>query len=51
MNQHVGDAFLEGTKYQKLSPSDQQQGVSQPPLHTLLRSGRRISLRSSASCF
>ena len=44
MNKHIGDAFLEGTKYRNLGPSDQQQGVPQPPLHSTLRDGRRITL-------
>jgi len=44
MVQRIGDAFLEGTKYQNLEPSDQQQGVDQPPLHASLRSGQRIAL-------
>ena len=44
MNQRIADAFLEGTKYQNLDPSDQQQGVDQPPLHAILRSGQRLAL-------
>jgi len=46
MNRHIGDAFLEGTKYRNLEPSDQQQGVARPPLHSILRDGRRITLPS-----
>ncbi len=46
MNKRIGDAFLEGTKYRNLEPSDQKQGVAQPPLHSLLRDGRRITLPS-----
>lgn len=44
MNQHIGDAFLEGTNYQNLGPSDQQQGMSQPPLHSVLQDGKNVSL-------
>lgn len=44
MNQRIADAFLEGTKYQNLGPSDQQQGVDQPPLHVVLREGERVAL-------
>jgi len=44
MSQRIADAFLEGTKYQNLEPSDQQQGVDQPPLHVLLNTGRRLTL-------
>ena len=46
MNKRIGDAFLEGTKYRNLGPSDQQQGEAQPPLHSTLRDGRRVSLPS-----
>ena len=46
MNKHIGDAFLEGTKYRNLGPSDQQQGVAHPVLCSLLRDGRRITLPS-----
>ena len=31
MNQRIADAFLEGTKYQNLESSNQQQGIEQPP--------------------
>ena len=46
MNKRIGDVFLEGTKYRNLGPSDQQQGVAQPPLYSVLRDGRRITLPS-----
>ena len=49
MSQRIGDVFLEGTKYQNLGPSDQKQGVTQPPLHSLLRDGVRIPLPSPQS--
>jgi len=42
MSKRVGDTFLEGTKYQNMGPSDQKQGVAQPPLHSILRDGRRV---------
>jgi len=44
MNKRSGDVFLEGTEYRNLGPSDQQQGVAQPPLHSTLGDGKRISL-------
>ena len=44
MSKRVGDAFLEGTKYQNMGPSDQKQGVAQPPLHSILRDGRRVPM-------
>jgi SagB-type dehydrogenase family enzyme len=44
MNQRIADAFLEGTKYQNLGPSDQQQGIDQPPLHAVLNVGERLAL-------
>jgi SagB-type dehydrogenase family enzyme len=44
MNQQIADAFLEGTKYQNLGPSDQQQGIDQPPLHAVLNVGERFAL-------
>ena len=44
MSKRSGDVFLEGTKYRNLGPSDQQQGVPQPPLHSTLRDGRRVPL-------
>ncbi|MBU1050505.1 SagB/ThcOx family dehydrogenase [Candidatus Bipolaricaulota bacterium] len=44
MSQPIADAFLEGTKYQNLGPSDQQRGVEQPPVHSVLRSGQRVAL-------
>lgn len=46
MNKRIGDVFLEGTTYRNLEPSDQQQGVAQPPLYSLLRDGKRITLPS-----
>lgn len=46
MDKRIGDAFLEGTKYRNLGPSDQQQGMAQPPLHSLLRDGKHIPLPS-----
>lgn len=49
MDVRTGDAFLDGTKYRNLDPSDQQQGVPQPPLHVLLRDGNRVSLSIPAS--
>jgi len=49
MNQRIGDTFLEGTEYRNLAPSDQKQGVTQPPLHSLLRKGKRIPLPSPHS--
>jgi len=49
MSQRIGDVFLEETKYRNLRPSDQQQGVAQPPLHSLLRDGVRIPLPSHQS--
>ncbi|MCK5247082.1 SagB/ThcOx family dehydrogenase, partial [Candidatus Bipolaricaulota bacterium] len=44
MNQRIVEAFLEGTKYQNLDPSDQQQGKDQPPLHAVLRTGKHLAL-------
>ena len=44
MNQRIVEAFLEGTKYQNLDPSDQQQGKDQPPLHAVLRTGQHLAL-------
>lgn len=44
MDLRAGDAFIESTKYRNLEPSDQKKGVTQPPLHTLLRDGTRIDL-------
>ena len=44
MNQRIVDAFLEGTKYRNMPPSDQQQGMVQPPLHAMLRPGQRLAL-------
>ena len=44
MNTGIGDAFLEGTKYKNLGPSDQQQGLMQPALHAVLREGSRVAL-------
>ena len=46
MSQRIGDAFMDATKYRNLGPSDQQQGVGQPPLHAALRDGARIPLPS-----
>ncbi|MFC2106192.1 SagB/ThcOx family dehydrogenase [Candidatus Bipolaricaulota bacterium] len=46
MNERIGDAFLEGTKYRNLGPSDQQQGVAHPTLYSVLCDGRRITLPS-----
>ena len=46
MSKRIGDSFLEGTKYRNLEPSDQQQGVPQPPLHSILREGTRVPLPS-----
>ena len=44
MNQRIVEAFLEGTKYQHLGPSDQQQGKDQPPLHAVLWTGQHLPL-------
>lgn len=44
MSSSTGDAFLESTKYQHLGPSDQKQGIEQPALHAMLRSGQNIAL-------
>jgi SagB-type dehydrogenase family enzyme len=44
MNPSIGQAFLEGTKYQHLPPSDQQQGIVEPPPHHRFRFGRTVSL-------
>jgi len=44
MNSPIANAFLEATKYQHLGPSEQQQGIEQPPLHATLRSGSNIAL-------
>ena len=44
MNRPIANTFLEGTKYQHLGHSDQQQGTEQPPLHAMLRSGSSIAL-------
>jgi SagB-type dehydrogenase family enzyme len=44
MSERIGDAFLNGTKYQHMEPSAQQAGVSQPPLHAVFRDGPRTML-------
>ena len=49
MSQRIGDAFLDATKYRNLGPSEQKQGVAQPPLHATLRDGARIPLPSPQS--
>ncbi|MFC2083209.1 SagB/ThcOx family dehydrogenase [Candidatus Bipolaricaulota bacterium] len=49
MSKRIGDTFLEGTKYRNLDPSDQKKGEAQPPLHSLLRDGKRIPLPSPAN--
>jgi SagB-type dehydrogenase family enzyme len=49
MSDRIGDAFLDGTKIENLGPSDQQAGVSQPPLHVVFREGRRVLLPEAAS--
>ena len=40
----IDQAFLEGTRYGALGPSDQQRGIPQPPLHRILRDGPRVAL-------
>jgi len=49
MDVRTGDAFLEGTKYRNLDPSDQKQGLSQPPLHAVLRDGKKVLLSVPSS--
>ena len=49
MSDRIGDAFLDGTKMENLGPSDQQAGVSQPPLHAVFREGRRVPLPEPSS--
>lgn len=47
MSKRIGDMFLQGTKYRNLGPSDQQQDIPPPGLHSVLRDGKHIPLPSA----
>ncbi len=44
MNQKTGKAFIEGTKYHNMAPTDQARGLPQPPLELAGDRGRIIDL-------
>ena len=44
MKEGIGRAFMEGTQYRNLGPSDQEQGLPQPPLQSVLGGGELTTL-------
>ena len=44
MDERIGVRFLEETRYERMGSSDQEKGLPQPPLQTLLGTSERIEL-------
>ena len=44
MEERIGEMFLDQTRYERMTPSDQQKGLPQPGLERILASGDRLAL-------